>query len=143
MSGPKSGGKSGRSDSRKQNAGHFAKGGDARQGRGPAKGAPNAGRPPDKFKLAMQGIADRPEVLKRLTHLTGPRRTGSAAVPDDVFLKAFKEVADRGYGKPAQPIEHTGADGGAIQFEDAASARAAIARELAGVQTRGRAPADS
>ena len=117
----------------------FEPGQDPRRGRGPAKGAANAGRPPDKFKEAMRGIADRPDVLARLKKLTGPRGKGAAAVPDDVFLKAFKEVADRGYGKPAQPVEHTGADGGAIQFETAADARERIARELTGIHARGRA----
>ena len=111
----------------------FEHGEDPRRGRGPAKGAPNAGRPPDKFKEAMRGIADRPDVLKRLKKLTGTAKS----VGDDVFLKAFKEVADRGYGKPAQPVEHTGADGGAIQFETAADARERIARELTGIHARG------
>lgn len=131
----KSGGKSGGKKDRRP--GTFQPGEDPRRGDGPEKGAPNAGRPPDKFKQEMRGIADRPSVVKRLKHLTGPRGKGANAVPDDVFLKAFKEVADRGYGKPAQPVEHTGADGGAIQFETAADARERIARELTGIHARG------
>lgn len=87
----------------------------------------------------MRGIADRPAVIERLTKLTDSSRR---QVGDDVFLKAFKEVADRGYGKPAQPVEHTGADGGAIQFEDARTAREAITRELAGLKSRGRTGTD-
>lgn len=112
---------------------------DPRNGRGPAPGAPNAGRPPDKFKQEMQRMASRDETLERLDQLTGKRRKGTAGVTDDLFLRAFKEVADRGYGKPAQPVEHTGPDGGAIQFEDARTARESLARELTGVKARGRA----
>lgn len=116
----------------------FAKGEDPRRGRGPAPGAPNAGRPPDKFKQEMQRLASRDETLERLNQLTDKRRKGKGGVTDDLFLRAFKEVADRGYGKPAQPVEHTGPDGGAIQFEDARTARESIARELTGVKARGR-----
>ena len=120
--------------------GTFKPGRDPRRGRtarGPAKGAANAGRPPDKFKEDMRALACREDVLRRLRRLL----SGSRRVSDDVFLRAFKEVADRGYGKPAQPVEHTGPDGGAIQYETAADARAHLVRELGGIGTRG-APSD-
>lgn len=120
--------------------GTFKPGRDARRGRtarGPAKGAANAGRPPDKFKEDMRALACREDVLRRLKRLL----SGSRKVSDDVFLRAFKEVADRGYGKPAQPVEHMGPDGGAIQYETAAEARERVARELIAIRGRG-APSD-
>src|SRR5690348_12008146 len=119
--------------------GTFKPGRDSRRGRharGPAKGAANAGRPPDKFKEDMRALASREDVLRRLTRLL----SGSRKVSDDVFLRAFKEVADRGYGKPAQPVEHTGPDGGPVQYETAAEARKHVLRELGGIGTRGASP---
>ena len=117
----------------------FEKGGDPRQGRGPKKGAPNAGRPPDEFKRTMRGIVSRKTVVERLKKLTG----GSAKVTDDVFLKAFKEVTDRGYGKAVQPLEHSGPDGDPIPIETADGALGHILRELDGIATRKRAGKDS
>src|SRR5712672_99319 len=96
--GDKSGDKSDRG------TGRFENGDDRRRGRGPKKGAPNAGRPPTEFKLAMRGLASRKAVMNRLRQLT----SGAKSVSDDVFLKAFKEVTDRGYGKAVQPLEHSG-----------------------------------
>ncbi len=37
------------------------KGQDVRRGRGPKKGAPNAGRPPDEFKVLLAALASREE----------------------------------------------------------------------------------
>lgn len=129
--GEKSGEKSGR-------PGTFQKGNDPRRGRGPKKKAPNAGRPPDEFKRAMRGIASRRAALERLKKLT----SGSRKVSDDVFLKAFKEVTDRGYGKAVQPLEHSGPDGEPIPIDTADGARERIARELAGIAARKRAGED-
>lgn len=72
------------------------------QGAGPAKG--EGGAPTKTFVLAMQRLASRHETLRRLEaelDSEDPR----------VFLKAFAEVADRGYGKALQPLEHSGFEG--------------------------------
>jgi hypothetical protein len=60
----------------------------------------------------MQALATREDVLRRLEHLLG-----DGATAPDVFLRAWKEVADRGYGRANQTVEHTGSDGGPIQHE--------------------------
>ncbi len=117
----------------------FTKGGDPRQGRGPKKGAPNAGRPPSEFKRLMQRIASRPETIRRLRKLTGTAKS----VSDEVFLKAFKEAGDRGYGKAVQPLEHSGPDGDPIPVDTADQALRLILGELAGIATRKRAGKDS
>lgn len=138
---PKSGKKSGK---RKQ-PGAFKKGGDPRQGRGPKKGAPNAGRPPDEFKRRMQAIASKDETLAYLDELTTKARgrgKSRAGADPQTFLKAFKETADRGYGKAVQPIEHAGPDGGPIPLADAAALREFLARQLVGIAARGAPPAD-
>ena len=45
----------------------------------------------------MRGIGSREEAVARLRRLTGKGNTD-----DDLFLKAWKEVADRGYGRGVQ-----------------------------------------
>jgi len=117
---------------KKSGDGKFATGEDPRRGRGPRKGAPNAGRPPSEFKELMRGVASRPEALKRLRKLAG----ASKDVSDEVFLKAFKEAADRGFGKAVQPLEHGGPDGGPIPIASPAELRERVARELTGIATR-------
>jgi hypothetical protein len=39
----------------------FQEGKDSRRGRGPQKGAPNAGRPTEEFKAWLEGLMDQPE----------------------------------------------------------------------------------
>lgn len=48
---------------------------------------------------------------------------------DKTKVVALKELLDRGYGKPAQSIEHTGADGGPIKTEEVSKLE--IARRVA------------
>ena len=112
------------------NSGRFVKGGDPRQGRGPAKGAPNAGRPPNEFRQRMQQLASREEglrlleeillgegavrVLEEQTDATG-KVTKVIAVDGELYLKAREHVVKHGYGLPAQPI--TGPDGGPVQVQ--------------------------
>ena len=123
----------------------FAKGGDPRQGKGPAKGAPNAGRPPDEFKRRMQALASKDEALEYLDELlTKPKGRGKTKVGADpqTFLKAFKETADRGYGKAVQPLEHGGPDGGPIPIVDGNALVDRLARALAGIAKRSGATAD-
>lgn len=82
----------------------FKPGPDPKRGRGPAKGAPNAGRPPDAFKALCQGIADQGAMAllaKRV--LSNPKHPA--------FQFALKWATDHGYGKAMQPMELTGKDG--------------------------------
>lgn len=78
-----------------------------KRGRGPKKGAPNAGRPPDEFKAFMRALVSRAAVCEALASVVGDPRH-----PD--FVKAFKMAAEFGYGRAAQPMEHAGPDGAAI-----------------------------
>lgn len=94
MSPRKSGGKSGGANP----PGGFKKGKDPRRGKGPPKGSPRAGRPPDKFRELMRGIASREAVLTRLRKLTSAQNND-----DDLFLKAFEKVCDRGYSRVVDP----------------------------------------
>lgn len=79
-----------------RNGGKLRKGGTNRGG---------TGRPPNEFKERMQGLATGAKVeayLKRcLAGDFGPK----------FFLQALTYVSDRGYGRPSQSVEVTGADG--------------------------------
>lgn len=88
----------------------FKKGGDARQGRGPKKGAPNAGRRPDDFKALCASLATREATLDAVT--------GILANPDHPqFMAALKWASENGYGRPAQAVHVSSPDGGAVQHE--------------------------
>lgn len=91
--------------SKKSNAKHgkpFVKG-DPRiqRGKGPAKGAPNAGRPRDEWKARLQAMASRDEVLDHVSSvlLQGPEHP--------FFAKALEYVTDHGYGKAASSLDLT------------------------------------
>ena len=78
--------------------GQFEKGYDPRRGHGPAKGALNAGRPPDEFKAQMAALASRDETLLALeTILSDPNHSS--------FIQALRFATDRGYGRPAPTID--------------------------------------
>jgi hypothetical protein len=99
-------------------------------GRGPKKGAPNAGRPPDEWKRALQALADRQEVLAHIDRslLEGPRRPllNAEGKPIDLdglplpdrsepiyvgstfFENALTYVTEHGYGRATQPVAHSG-----------------------------------
>ena len=73
------------------------------RGRGPMKGAPNAGRPPDEWKAKLRELASRENVLAHI-------QTVLDAGPDHPFFaKALEYVTEHGYGKATQHIEQTGA----------------------------------
>lgn len=86
----------------------FVKGGDPRQGRGPAKGAPNAGRPPDLFRELCRELACSAEDAARIA---------LADSKHPAFIGALKWATEHGYGRPAQTIQHTGPDGGPVQVQ--------------------------
>jgi hypothetical protein len=67
-----------------------------------------SGRPPDEFRDRLRAMASADDVeayLSRCLHGEfGPK----------FFLSALTYASDRGYGKPKQPLEHAGEDGGPI-----------------------------
>jgi hypothetical protein len=106
--------KTGKKSSKKRPRGlPFAKGGDPRRqpGHGPEKGAPNAGRPTNEFILRMMGLAATPVPEQILREIDEHVSTRLAAYHPTVWamfmrlrLEAWREVCDRGYGRPVQPV---------------------------------------
>ncbi len=79
------------------------------RGRGPAKGAPNAGRPPDEFKAFMRSLVSRDAVSEALgTILANPKHPQ--------YVQAYKMAAEFGYGRASQTVEHSGAGGGPVSL---------------------------
>lgn len=70
---------------------------------------PGSGRPPDEFKAAMRALATYAEQA-------GYVRDVLMDKDHPQWLGALKFVTEHGYGKPTQPMEHTGKDGGPIQL---------------------------
>lgn len=86
-------------------------------GKGPAKGAPNAGRPPDEWKAKLRAMASRDEVM---THV----ETVLLAGPEHPFFdRALQYVTDHGYGRAMQPVSHSGNIGIVSLLEAAHAAR--------------------
>lgn len=74
----------------------------SKSGRGPAKGSPNAGRPPDEWKAKLRAIASREDVLAHIESVL-------TAGPDHPFFaRALEYVTEHGYGKATQHVEQTG-----------------------------------
>src|SRR4051812_34750280 len=71
---------------------------DPRRGRGPAKGAPNAGRPPDEYKARLRELVGKIEVEQRLEDML-------EAKDDRAFLEAYKYCSDKAYGRAPTVIE--------------------------------------
>jgi len=74
----------------------------SKSGRGPAKGAPNAGRPPDEWKAKLRELASRENVLAHIQTVL------DAGPEHPFFAKALEYVTEYGYGKATQHIEQTG-----------------------------------
>ena len=72
---------------------------DPRQGRGPKKGAPNAGRPTDAFKEMCRELASSVEVERQVRAIL---KNGSA---DPMFLGALRWCSDHGYGRPQASLD--------------------------------------
>lgn len=68
-------------------------------GKGPARGAPNAGRPRDEWKARLQAMASQDAVLD---HVQATLERGPT---DPFFQRALDYVTDHGYGRANQPIE--------------------------------------
>lgn len=84
---------------------------------------PGSGRPPDAFKLRMQALANRGLQALEIAEILGN-------INHPLYKWALEWATDHGYGKPVQRIESTGAEGGPIQIEDVAEARAQIRHRL-------------
>lgn len=74
-------------------------------------GHPGAGgRPPDEFKRICQGLASGAATLAAVQRILKD--------PDHAaYLGALKWATEHGYGKPTQPVEHTGKDGGPVRVK--------------------------
>lgn len=68
-------------------------------GRGPAKGAPNAGRPPDEFKALCRELATAENTIKAVRAILKDKKHAQ-------FIPALRWASEHGYGKPTQPLEH-------------------------------------
>jgi hypothetical protein len=85
-----------------KSSGRGAKPGERRGGR--ARGTPNKATADIKALAAVHA----PAAMKELARLAVQAQSEAARVA------AIKELLDRGYGKARQPVDHGGADGGAI-----------------------------
>ena len=71
---------------------------DPRRGRGPAKGAPGAGRKPDAFKDLCAGIVSSEAAI----------RAARAILADGnhpAFAQVFKALAGHAYGTPTKRVD--------------------------------------
>lgn len=76
----------------------FSKGGDPRQGRGPKKGAPNAGRPSNWLRERCDEWLHAPECKAQVRAILGDK-------DHPAFATMWKAVADRAHGKATERIE--------------------------------------
>jgi hypothetical protein len=74
--------------------------GDPRAGRGPRKGAPNAGRPPEWFKQQLEAGLTREETVDAVHRVLGNENHPQ-------FAAVLRWASERVYGKPVQPVDAT------------------------------------
>lgn len=86
-----------------QPKGGFQKGHDPRRN----VTTPGPGRPPDEFKQLCQRLASRNRTVNVVAKILSDEE-------HPMFMAALKWATEHGYGKAMQPIEHSGAEGGAI-----------------------------
>lgn len=86
--------------------------GGARKGAGRKKGATSPTMREHKRTLSEMAREHAPEALKTLLHIAKSGESESARVT------AANAILDRGYGRPTQAHEHTGANGGPIPIVD-------------------------
>jgi hypothetical protein len=99
--------------------------GDPRAGRGPAPGAPNAGRPTNEFSEACKGL-QRGVILDKCKEVIADKAKG----PKDADWQwAVKWVSKFGESETAKRHEHTGADGAPILLEHVLRERAEQRRD--------------
>ena len=110
----KSGGKS----ERPGKATRFREGPDPRRGRGPAPGAPNAGRPPNAFAARCREIADRESLLEMAAKIAAGKEGEIVTIGDSTNamvskpsdrIAAMKLILAYGHGQPVQPVDTSAA----------------------------------
>lgn len=69
---------------------------------------PGPGRPPNEFRDRMRSLTSRDDVEAYL------ERCINGEFGPKFFLDALRYTSDRGYGKPTQAVELTGAEGGPL-----------------------------
>jgi hypothetical protein len=78
----------------------FKPGNDPRRGRGPKKGAPNAGRPLDEWKAYLRSLVDsaasRDAIVAILTDPSHP-----------AYARVLAWADERGWGKESQAVDAT------------------------------------
>lgn len=82
--------------------GGFTGGDDPRRGRGPEKGAPNAGRPRNEFIEWCQKVVSDPKCKAQVEAILKDKK-------HPAFATMWRAVGERAHGKPVQPI--SGPDG--------------------------------
>ena len=85
----------------------FRRGADPRRGRGPDRGAPNAGRPPDEWKAQLRGLVGRADVL---AHVEAVLAAGPGHDHPE-FWRALDYATDHGYGRATQAVDLTAKTG--------------------------------
>jgi hypothetical protein len=83
----------------------FTPGPDTRRARGPKKGAPNAGRPPEWFKQQVEAGLTRQQTIDALHRVLENENHPQ-------FAAVLRWASERVYGKPEQPVSHSGTIGG-------------------------------
>jgi len=86
-----------RKSARKSAGRPFTGADDPRRGRGPKRGAPNAGRPPTEHIEWCQKVLADPAVEAAVKSVLSDPEHRS-------FPILWKAVADRAYGRPVQPV---------------------------------------
>lgn len=81
--------------------GKFASGPDPRRGRGPEKGAPNAGRPPNWLREWCDDLLASPECKAQVEKVLKNEKHAA-------FAQMWRTISERAHGKPAQAIDVTG-----------------------------------
>jgi hypothetical protein len=72
-------------------------------------GNKGGGRPPEEFRETCRHLVSSPAALQSVMAIL-------ADTKHPHFAALYKYLADRGYGKPEQPISHGTQDGGAMSF---------------------------
>ena len=86
------------------------------------------GRPRGLTALVRAETRDGAELVEfMLGVLRGRRRVGRGATPLRLRMEAAAWLADRGFGKVPQPLEHAGADGEPMRFTLVLTAAGALA----------------
>ena len=84
-------------------------------GRGPKKGAANAGRPPIQFSQLCREIATRENLLEKAAAIACGKEGETVTLPDGVTTVMLSKPAERlaatklilayGHGQPVQPVD--------------------------------------